>query len=55
MYFVLGEAYVFVVSRRIASRVHEICNLEKALALSFKAKYTIIGDPKKRTADLMYP
>ena len=36
----------FFVSRRIASRIHEISDLKKALVLSLRAEYTRLRDQK---------
>ena len=44
--FKLGEAFLFV-SRRFASRIHEISDLKKALVLSLRAGYTRLRDKKK--------
>ena len=43
----LGE--FFFVSRRFASRIHEISDLKKALVLSLGAEYTRFRDSKKHT------
>ena len=39
----------FFVSRRFASRIHEISDLKKALVLSLRAGYTRFRDQKKHT------
>ena len=43
-----GEAF-FLVSRRFASRIHEISDLKQALVLSLRAGYTRLIDKKKHT------
>ena len=43
------RALFFFVSRRIASRIHEISDLKKALVLSLRAGYTRLRDKKKHT------
>ena len=39
--------FLFFVSRRFASRIHEISDLKKALVLSLEAEYTRLRDQKK--------
>ena len=44
-----GNGRLFFVSRRFASRIHEISDLKKALVLSPSAGYTRLRDQKKHT------
>ena len=45
----LPKGTLFFVSRRFASRIHEISDLKKALVLSLRAGYTRLRDQKKHT------
>ena len=48
MIWFLRALFVFFVSRRFASRIHEISDLKKkALVLSLRAGYTRLRDQKK--------
>ena len=44
-----NKGTLFFVSRRIASRIHQISDLKKALVLSLRAEYTRLRDQKKHT------
>ena len=46
LYKTIRGGFLFFVSRRFASRIHEISDLKKALVLSLRAEYTRLKEKK---------